>query len=290
MHARFRTRRMSVADLARTPSECDNQLMGTCAIIPTYNERNNIEPLVRAIFATVPDIRVLIVDDNSPDGTGEEVHRLQGHYPNLRLLSRSGKLGFGSAYLAGFHELLNDPSTNTAVMMDADLSHDPRYLPDMIAALKNLDVVIGSRYTDGGAVQGWSFRRRMLSLIGNRYARMVTGMPIRDCTAGFIVFRAPVMRMLLEVPMEMTGYAFLMELKHRLWRWHLRMAEIPIVFRDRTSGSSKISNGIIREGIQAPWILRRQRCEPSPCSSVSTASGAVRLDPSPTGSRIGPDA
>ena len=126
----------------------------------------------------------------------------------------------------------------------------------------------------------------MLSLVGNRYARIVTGMPIRDCTAGFIVFRAPVMRMLLEVSMEMTGYAFLMELKHKLWRWRLRIGEIPIIFRDRTSGSSKISNSIVREGIQAPWVLRRQRSEPSPRNSESTASC---LDPSPTGSSIGPD-
>jgi dolichol-phosphate mannosyltransferase len=265
-------------------------MMGTYAIVPTYNERNNLEPLARAIFATVPNIRVLIVDDNSPDGTSDEVHRLQRNYPNLRLLSRSGKLGFGSAYLDGFREVSSDPSTNTVVMMDADLSHDPRYLPEMIAALKNFDVVIGSRYTVGGTVQGWSFRRRMLSLVGNRYARIVTGMPIRDCTAGFIVFRAPVMRMLLEVSMEMTGYAFLMELKHKLWRWHLRIAEIPIVFRDRTSGSSKISNGIIREGVQAPWVLRRQRSRPALRSSVSSGSGAVRLDPSPTGNSVGPDA
>jgi len=232
--------------------------------------------LVRAIFAAVTDIRVLIVDDNSPDGTGEEVRRLQAAFPNLRLLSRSGKLGFGSAYLAGFREFASDKSIDTVVMMDADLSHDPRSLPEMLVALQNLDVVIGSRYTAGGSVQGWSFRRRMLSLVGNGYARMVTGMPLRDCTAGFIVFRAPVMRMLLEFSMEMTGYAFLMELKHKVWRWDLRIGEIPIVFRDRTSGSSKISNGIIREGIQAPWILRRQRSQPSPCSAVGNAAGVDR--------------
>jgi dolichol-phosphate mannosyltransferase len=236
--------------------------MGISVIIPTYNERENIGPLTREIFTAIPDSRVLIVDDNSPDGTGDEVRRHQREYPNLHVLSRSGKLGFGSAYLAGFAEALNDPFTDTVVMMDADLSHDPRYLPKMIAALKNVDVVIGSRYTLGGSVEGWSFRRRMLSRFGNRYARLVTGMPIRDCTAGFLALRAPVVRMLLESSMEMTGYAFLMELKHKIWQWRLRIGEIPITFRDRTVGSSKISNNIIREGIQAPWILRRQHSEP----------------------------
>jgi dolichol-phosphate mannosyltransferase len=174
-------------------------------------------------------------------------------------------------------------------MMDADLSHDPRYLPEMIAALKDLDVVIGSRYTVGGGVQGWSFRRRMLSLFGNRYARIVTGMPIRDCTAGFIVLRAPVVRMLVECSMEMTGYAFLMELKHKIWRWHLRIGELPIIFRDRTLGRSKISNNIIREGIQAPWILRRQRSQLSLPRSVPTSSAPVRLESSPTGDSLSPD-
>ena len=263
--------------------------MGIVVITPTYNERENIGPLTREIFTAIPGSRVLIVDDNSPDGTREEVHRLQETHPNLRLLSRSGKLGFGSAYLAGFREVLDDPFTETVVMMDADLSHDPRYLPEMIAALQNLDVVIGSRYTVGGSVEGWNFRRRMLSLFGNTYARLVTGMPIRDCTAGFIALRSPVMRMLLESSMEMTGYAFLMELKHKVWQWRLRMGELPITFRDRTAGSSKISNNIIREGIQAPWILRRQRSRPALRGTVAAPSGTVRLDSSSKGSSLGAD-
>jgi dolichol-phosphate mannosyltransferase len=142
------------------------------------------------------------------------------------------------------------------LMMDADLSHDPAAVPPMMEKLAGCDMVIGSRYAPGGRLEGWSLPRRMLSRWGNCYARAVTGMPFRDCTAGFLLLRRRVVEQLLTVRMEMAGYAFLMELKHRVWRWNFTVAEVPVVFRDRSRGHSKISNNIIREGILAPWILR----------------------------------
>jgi glycosyltransferase involved in cell wall biosynthesis len=232
--------------------------MAVCGIVPTYNERENIEPLVRSLRSILPDLRLLIVDDNSPDGTAGAVRGLQAEISGLDLLVRPGKLGFGAAYLDGFRRVTADPAIDSILMMDGDLSHDPRAVPELVAALAECDVAIGSRYTPGGRVEGWPLRRRLLSAGGNRYVRAVTGMPIHDCTAGFMLLRAEVARRIAATPMEMTGYAFLMELKHRLWRWGLRIREVPIVFRDRTAGKSKISNGIIREGIVAPWVLRRR--------------------------------
>src|SRR5215471_1038359 len=142
-------------------------------------------------------------------------------------------------------------------MMDGDLSHDPSALPAMVHMLEQCDVVIGSRYTSGGRVEGWPLRRRLLSAFGNRYVRTVTRMPFADCTAGFMLLRMPVVHRLMMAPIEMAGYAFLMEIKYRMWRWGLRIREVPVVFRDRIAGKSKISNSIIREGIVAPWVLRR---------------------------------
>ncbi len=228
--------------------------MQICAVIPTYNEALNIEKLVRGLQAAVPGVRILVVDDNSPDGTAEVVRRIDG----VDLLVRSGKLGFGTAYLDGFRRIAQSESPDAVLLMDGDLSHDPKAVPNMIEAIENADAVIGSRYAPGGRVEGWPLERRLLSAWGNRYVRAVTGMPMTDCTAGFMLLRVEVVRRLAAAPMEMAGYAFLMEVKHRIWRWGFRIREVPVVFRDRTAGKSKISNSIVREGIVAPWILRRR--------------------------------
>lgn len=232
--------------------------MKTYVVIPSYEERQNIEALIRAILAMAPDFHILVVDDNSPDGTADLVQQLQHEFSCLHLLKRAGKLGFGTAYLDGFNEILKDPSVEAVLMMDADLSHHPKYIPRMVELLREADVVIGSRYVAGGAVQGWGLKRRLLSSFGNRYVRAVTGLPIRDCTAGYILLRAPVVARIAKSSMQMAGYAFLMELKHKVWKWGLRIRETPIVFCDRTAGQSKISDSIVREGIQAPWRLRRR--------------------------------
>jgi dolichol-phosphate mannosyltransferase len=232
-------------------------LMRVTGVIPTYNERLNIEKLVVGLNSAVPDLSLVIVDDQSPDGTAEEVRRMQGEYPGIDLLVRSGKLGFGSAYLEGFQRALRDPQVEAVLMMDADLSHDPAVVPSLIERLADCDVVIGSRYVKNGRVEGWPAHRRLLSRFGNLYARTITRMHLRDCTAGFMLLRRPVVERLLASPPKLTGYAFLMEIKYKVWTWKLCVREFPIVFRNRIQGQSKISSGIIQEGILAPWILRK---------------------------------
>ena len=231
-------------------------------VIPTYNEGENIGDLVKSMFATVPDIRILVVDDNSPDGTAGSVRSLQNSFPGLELLSRTTERGFGSAYVAGFRRILEDNYASAVLMMDADLFHSPAHVPDMINRLEVCDAVIGSRYAPGGAISGWEVWRRLLSTGGNTYVRAVTGMPFRDCTSGFNLIRSRVLRKVDLSGMKSNGYSFLMELKYRIWRAGAAVEEVPIVFRNRDRGESKISGRIIREGIRAPWQIRFERNAP----------------------------
>lgn len=224
--------------------------------MPTYNERDNVEPIIRAVFSTVPEVHILVIDDNSPDGTAEVVRALRGEFPQLELLLRRRKEGLGRAYLDGFGRLLGEGGFDALLTMDADFSHDPAYLPEILARGASHDVVIGSRYVQGGGVEGWEQWRRLLSAWANFYCRTITGMPLRDCTAGYIFMRTDVLRKLRLESLGMSGYAFLMELKYALWRAGARFAEVPIVFRCRRSGESKISSHIIGEGVLAPWRLR----------------------------------
>jgi dolichol-phosphate mannosyltransferase len=223
-------------------------------ITPTYNEAANIGTLVAEVFKRVPDVSVLVVDDNSPDGTSDVVRKLQAQYPNLSLFLRERKEGLGKAYISAFKRVLND--TDAVIMMDADLSHHPEYLPKLIAAAEHADVVVGSRYMPGGATQGWELWRRILSRCGNWYARTVTGLPVRDCTAGFMLVKADFLRKVDFSQFDLSGYAFLIELKYLLWKAGARMAQVPIIFRNRIGGESKISSHIINEGILAPWKIR----------------------------------
>ena len=233
--------------------------MKTVVIIPTYNEKANIVPLVEKVFKTIPAIHVLVVDDSSPDGTADTVRVLQKQYPQLSLLVRKEKAGLGKAYINAFEHVLADSDVEFVVMMDADHSHDPMYLKAMLAQSTTHDVVIGSRYVKQGGTQGWEWWRMMLSRYGNRYCRLVTRMPVSDCTGGFNIIRADILRTIDFSAFDLSGYAFIMELKYRLHLAGARFAEVPIVFKNRFEGESKISSHIISEGIIAPWKMITRR-------------------------------
>ncbi len=224
-------------------------------IIPTYNERENIQRVIRGIFDQALPLDVLVVDDNSPDGTGEAVRELQGSDGRVHLLERPGKMGLGSAYIEGMGWAL-ERSYDYIFEMDADLSHDPKYLPDLFWALKDTDVVLGSRYVKGVNVVNWPLSRLLLSWFANLYARVVTGLPVHDSTSGFKGFRRKVLE---EVDLERVrsdGYAFQIEVTFRAWRSGFRIIEVPIIFVDRRSGVSKMSKGVIWEAVWMVWYLR----------------------------------
>lgn len=224
-------------------------------VIPTYNEKENISVLIPLIFKTLPDVEVVVADDNSPDGTGKTVLDLKFKYPKVSLISRPKKAGLGKAYTDSFKEILKDSNVRSIVMMDADLSHDPKYLVEMLKKSKDFLVVVGSRYTIGGGTVGWELWRRVLSFCGNLYCRVITGIPIKDCTGGFNVINANLLRKIDFSKMDMSGYAFIMELKYLLYKAGGTFFEVPIVFVDRIKGESKISTQIVHEGILAPWKM-----------------------------------
>jgi dolichol-phosphate mannosyltransferase len=226
-------------------------------IVPTYDEKDNIERFVAAVLAAVPETHVLIVDDNSPDGTGVIADRLARADDGQRIhvLHRAGKQGLGRAYLAGFEWALAR-DYDRILEMDADFSHDPGYLRPLLDASEHADVVIGSRYVGGGGTRNWSLRRRLLSRGGSLYARTILGMQIRDMTAGFVCYRADALRRLGLADVTSTGFVFQIELKYRAHLLGLRITELPIVFPDRVAGESKMHAGIAREALVQVWTLR----------------------------------
>jgi len=224
-------------------------------VIPTYNESENILPLIAEIHAVVPDLHVLVVDDASPDGTGALVADLAAKDPRVRLLSRPRKQGLGTAYLAGFRECLAR-GYRLICQMDSDFSHQPCYLADLLRESEHADLVLGSRYTAGGATEDWSLKRKILSRAGNLYARTILGVPIRDLTGGFKCFRRAVLEAISLDTVRAEGYAFQMEMTYRAWRRGFRIVEVPIVFPDRSRGVSKLSSGIFWESLRMPWVLR----------------------------------
>lgn len=236
-------------------------------VVPTYNERENIARLVAAVHAQGERFDVLVVDDGSPDGTGAIVAELAAASPRVRLLSRPGKLGLGSAYIAGFRAGL-DQGYGYLCQMDADFSHQPRYLPALLAAAEHAaDVAIGSRYVAGAGVERWSWRRRLLSRGGNLYARALLGLRVRDCTGGFKCFRSSALRKLDLPGIRSNGYAFQVELNYRCQQAGLRVAELPIIFPDRAAGRSKMSHEIILEA--SLMVLRmRLAAQPSPLAAA----------------------
>jgi dolichol-phosphate mannosyltransferase len=228
-------------------------------ILPTYNEAENLERIASAVLEQLPASgRVLIVDDNSPDGTGEIADRLADSSESIEVLHRERKEGLGPAYLAGFHVAL-DSGAELIIEMDADFSHDPAYLPTLIEATENADLAIGSRYVPGGGVTDWGPMRRFISRGGSRYARAVLGLPVRDLTGGFKCFRRRVLETINLDTIEARGYAFQVETTYRALRAGFRVVEVPIVFRDRREGNSKMSRAIIAEAMWRVPAMRFRR-------------------------------
>ena len=227
------------------------------AIIPTFNERDNIQALVPAVLAH-PNLRVLIVDDGSPDGTGEVAEGLAQQHPGrIEVMHRTGKRGLGCAYAEALeHAMRTDHEL--IVQMDADLSHDPAYLPALIAGAADAELVIGSRYVPGGRIENWDQRRRLLSASANSYIRLVTHLRARDCTSGYRCWRR---ESLLRLPKDYIlsgGYSFLVEMLYEAVRTGLRIAEVPITFVERRAGESKLSWRVLAESALTPWRLRRR--------------------------------
>lgn len=227
-------------------------------IIPTYNERENLPRLVPLVLAQDPRLDVLIIDDASPDGTGQVIDGLAAESPRVHAMHREGKLGLGTAYLAGFRWGL-ERGYDWLFEMDADFSHDPAHLPQFIDALARHDLVLGSRYLEGRVtVVNWPITRLLLSYGANVYARRVTGVPLWDATGGFKAFRRHVLESIDLDRVESEGYAFQIEINLRVWKRGFSIGEIPIVFVDRTTGESKMSKKIIREAVWRVWKLRVQ--------------------------------
>jgi len=228
----------------------------TLVIIPTYNERENIRRLVDTVLRQDGRLEVLVVDDGSPDGTGQLVAELAAEEPRVHLLERAQKLGLGTAYIAGFRWAL-ERDYRYVLEMDADFSHDPAHLPQFLSAIEDADVVVGSRYQQGRVtVINWPIGRLILSYSANLYARAVTGLPMWDTTAGFKCFRREVLEAIDFSRVRSNGYAFQIEMHFRAWKRNFRIVEIPIVFVDRTEGTSKMSPSIVREAIWMVWRLR----------------------------------
>ena len=240
--------------------------MRTLVIVPTYNERENLPRLLSALLTMEPQVDVLVVDDASPDGTGAVADDFAALTPRVAVLHRSGKLGLGTAYVAGFRHALAH-GYDAVVEMDADFSHRPEDLPLLLAAAESADVVIGSRNVPGGRVVGWSPLRHVISKGGSAYARLVLGLPIRDCTGGFKCFRRRALEALDLGAVHSSGYGFQVEINYACHRAGMRFAEVPITFPDRERGKSKMSKRIVveaasmvlklRAGLVQPPIVRR---------------------------------
>ena len=246
--------------------------MKTIVVVPTYNEVEGISALLDAVFSHAPDVDILVVDDNSPDGTARLVtaHRAYGH--RLHLLSRPTKDGLGAAYRAGFDWALSRPY-DVIVQMDADLSHPPERVPALLAALDHADVAVGSRYVRGGAVLNWPWFRRAISRGGNLYVRLVLGVRVHDATAGFKAFRRDALRMIGAADSQSNGYCFQIENTWRASRAGLRIEEVPITFTDRALGSSKMTGDIVREAMLRVLTWRWHELVFGPRLAAASATG-----------------
>jgi dolichol-phosphate mannosyltransferase len=233
---------------------------GVWVILPTYNEAENLERITDAILEQLRESgHVLVVDDNSPDGTGEIADRLAERNKRIEVLHRAVKEGLGPAYLAGFHVAL-DAGAERVIEMDADFSHDPAYLPQLIEATESADLALGSRYVPGGGVTEWGPLRRFVSRGGSAYARLALGLRIRDLTGGFKCFRRIVLETIDLDTIQARGYAFQVETTYRAIKAGFRVVEVPIVFKDRADGRSKMSKGIVAEAIwRVPTMRLRRR-------------------------------
>ncbi|MBD0318982.1 MAG: polyprenol monophosphomannose synthase [Gemmatimonadetes bacterium] len=231
-------------------------LQRALVIVPTYNERENLPRLVPSILSRDVRLEILVVDDGSPDGTGAMADEMAAAERRVHVLHRAGKLGLGTAYLAGFAWGL-ERGYDLFVQMDADFSHDPAHLPQFLSAVESYDLVLGSRYLEGRVtVVNWPIARLLLSYYANVYARWVTGLPVADATGGFKCFRREVLATLDLSRVESNGYSFQIEMSFRAWKLGFRIGEIPIMFVDRDQGESKMSKSIVREAIWRVWRLR----------------------------------
>jgi len=226
-------------------------------IIPTYNERENIGLLIEQVLKASPNIEVLVVDDNSPDGTGKLIDEMAAGNNRIHALHRPGKMGLGSAYRDGFRYALAQ-DYELIFEMDADFSHDPRYLVHFLEAIEDADLVIGSRYVGGINVVNWPMSRLLLSYGASIYTRIITGMPIKDPTGGFKCFRRRVLEALDLDRVDSDGYSFQIEVNFKVWRKGFRIKEIPIIFVDRHSGTSKMDRRIVLEAVWMVWWLKLQ--------------------------------
>jgi dolichol-phosphate mannosyltransferase len=224
-------------------------------ILPTYNEKENIENIIPAALDKDPRLNILVVDDGSPDGTGEIADRMAAENPRIKVLHRNKKEGLGRAYIAGFKWALEN-NFDYIFEMDADFSHNPDYLPDFLKEIEKSDLVLGSRYVKGVNVINWPMGRLLLSYYANVYTRMVTGLPVRDGTGGFKCFRREVLEAIDLDAIRSNGYIFQIEVSLRVWKKGFKISEIPIVFTDRLHGASKMSKKIVREAIWKVWYLR----------------------------------
>lgn len=224
-------------------------------IIPTYNELENIRHLIPELLETYKDLDILVVDDNSPDGTGQYVSEMSKANPRVILLSRPGKMGLGTAYVEGFRYMLAN-GYELAFQMDADYSHDPKELLNFWKAIQDCDLVIGSRYSTGVNVINWPMSRLLLSYFANKYTKLVTGLPVADSTGGFKCFRRRVLESVDLNSIKSNGYSFQIEMNYKAWKSGYKIKEIPIIFVDRTKGKSKMSKKIVREAVLMVWKLR----------------------------------
>lgn len=232
--------------------------MKQLVVIPTYNERENISAILQKVLSLADDFHVLVVDDGSPDGTAAIVRELQQSFADrLFIEERSGKLGLGTAYIFGFRWALSR-DYDFIFEMDADFSHNPDDLPRLLrACTEGADVAIGSRYTRGGKIRNWPADRIFISFGASLYTRLITWMPVKDCTAGFVCYRRKVLEQIPLERVQFIGYAFQIEMKYRAWKLGFRLKEVPITFVDRKEGVSKMSKGIVKEAIFGVWKMRR---------------------------------
>jgi dolichol-phosphate mannosyltransferase len=229
--------------------------MKTLIIIPTYNENENIERIVPLVLEKDPSINVLIVDDNSPDGTGRIADKMAGQDDRISVIHRQSKSGLGTAYITGFRFALEN-GYDLVFEMDCDFSHDPKYIVEFLSAVKDADLVLGSRYISGVNVINWPMSRLLLSYYANVYSRLVTGLPVKDATGGFKCFRREVLEAIDLDRVKSNGYSFQIEMSFRAWKKGFKIKEIPIVFEDRKVGQSKMSKRIVREAVWMVWRLR----------------------------------
>lgn len=229
----------------------------TLVITPTYNESENVERLLNAVLAQDSEVEMLIVDDNSPDGTAAIVEKMQQNNSKIHLIKRAGKMGLGTAYVAGFRFAI-EKKYDYIMEMDADFSHDPNEIPNFIKRIKDFDVVLGSRYIGGVRILNWPIRRLILSYGASLYTRIITGMPIKDTTGGFKCFRRKVLESIDLDAIHSNGYAFQIEMNFKAWKKGFKIIEHPIIFVDRTHGTSKMSKNIIYEAVFLVWKLKYQ--------------------------------